>query len=78
MLVGENATINQADLDTIRHSSKFRSIENNKEYSLKEEPMKHYVQQRIERKKREWKETCPLELETYFASVKDKVGKVHA
>lgn len=36
------------------------------DYSLKEEPMKHYVQERLDRKKREWKEKSPLELVTYF------------
>jgi hypothetical protein len=47
----KKGTIEQADLDTL---SAYQSIEqpNKKEYSLKEEPMKHYVQEKIERKKR--------------------------
>lgn len=28
--------------------------------------MKHYVKERLERKKRKWKEKSPLELVTYF------------
>lgn len=71
----DSATIQQAELETVRgqENSRYASIESKKDYSLKEEPMKHYVQQKEERKKREWKEKSPLELETYFFFLKKRV-----
>lgn len=42
----EDTTIHQADFDTIRDKSQYQSIDNKKDYSLKEEPMKHYVNEK--------------------------------